>query len=59
MKKTENCGAIILPGGKSKRMRLNKALLPLRRHTLIESIILSLRELFSEIIISASQPGRM
>jgi molybdopterin-guanine dinucleotide biosynthesis protein A len=57
MKKTENCGAIILAGGKSERMRLNKALLPLRRHTLIEAIILSLRELFSEILISASQPG--
>ena len=57
MKKTETCGAIILAGGKSERMRLNKALLPLRRHTIIEEIILSLRDLFAEILISASTPG--
>jgi molybdopterin-guanine dinucleotide biosynthesis protein A len=57
MKRTETCSAIVLAGGKSERMRLNKALLPLRGHTLIEEIIHPLRDLFAEILISASTPG--
>jgi len=55
---TESCTAIVLAGGKSNRMGTDKALLPIRGTTLIETIINQIKDLFSEIIISASEKGK-
>ncbi|MEQ8221584.1 MAG: molybdenum cofactor guanylyltransferase [Candidatus Eremiobacterota bacterium] len=55
---TEPCTAIVLAGGKSNRMGTDKALLPIRGTTLIETIINQIKDLFSEIIISASEKGK-
>ncbi|MEQ8171915.1 MAG: molybdenum cofactor guanylyltransferase [Candidatus Eremiobacterota bacterium] len=54
----EPCTAIVLAGGKSNRMGTDKALLPIRGTTLIETIINQIKNLFSEIIISASEKGK-
>ena len=54
MKKT----AVILAGGKSKRMKADKALLPVGNKKLIEVIIDQLKDFFEEILISASEKGR-
>ncbi len=54
----EPCTAIVLAGGKSNRMGTDKALLPVRGTTLIETIINQIKNLFSEIIISASEKGK-
>ena len=51
----ENLTAIILAGGKSSRMKSDKALLPVRGYKLIELIINQIRGLFSEILISSSE----
>jgi molybdopterin-guanine dinucleotide biosynthesis protein A len=56
-KQEKHRSAIILAGGNSRRMSRNKALLPVGKHTLIEEIIGQIRNLFSEILISASHPG--
>ncbi len=55
---TKPCTAIVLAGGKSNRMGTDKALLPIRGMTLIETIINQIKDLFSEIIISASEKGK-
>jgi len=46
---------IVLAGGKSRRMKRNKALLPVPEGTLIERIIGQLKDRFDEIIISVSE----
>lgn len=53
----ENRGAIILAGGQSRRMRRDKALLPIGDQTLIERSIGQLAGHFSEILISTQNPG--
>ncbi|MCP4221456.1 MAG: NTP transferase domain-containing protein, partial [bacterium] len=54
--------AIVLVGGKSRRMGDDKALLARpgdeRRGTLLEGLIRQLEDNFHEIIICTSQPGR-
>ena len=49
----EPLAAIILAGGRSRRMRREKSLLPLCGHTLIEAVIAQLRPRFATILISA------
>lgn len=49
--------AIILAGGKSRRMGSNKAFLRYDKKTFIEHQIARLRTIFDEIIISANDPG--
>jgi molybdopterin-guanine dinucleotide biosynthesis protein A len=56
--KSEQFTAIILAGGKSNRMGRDKALLPIRGSTLIESIINQIKDLFSEIIVSVSEKDK-
>jgi molybdopterin-guanine dinucleotide biosynthesis protein A len=51
--KAEPVAAIILAGGKSRRMNGEKPLLPLNGCTLIEAVIAQLRPLFDAILISA------
>jgi molybdopterin-guanine dinucleotide biosynthesis protein A len=46
---------IVLAGGKSRRMRKNKALLPTPEGTIIERIIDQLKDGFDEIIISVNE----
>jgi len=46
---------IVLAGGKSRRMRKNKALLPFPDGTLIERIINQLKDYFDEVIISINE----
>lgn len=48
--------AIVLAGGKSSRMKTNKALLSLGEKTMIEGIIDKLRDLFPEIILVTNTP---
>ncbi|MCL4426531.1 MAG: molybdenum cofactor guanylyltransferase [Firmicutes bacterium] len=47
---------IVLAGGKSSRMKTNKALLSLGQRTIIEGVIETLRELFPEIILVTNTP---
>ena len=49
----EPLAAIILAGGRSRRMRREKSLLPLCGRTLIEEVIAQLRSRFTTILISA------
>jgi molybdopterin-guanine dinucleotide biosynthesis protein A len=49
--------AVILAGGKSRRMGSNKAFLKLKGKTFIERQIELLREMFDEIFISANTPS--
>jgi len=50
--KTEPIAAIILAGGKSRRMNGEKPLLPLNGRTLIETVIAQIRPCFGTILIS-------
>ncbi len=50
--------AIILVGGKSRRMGNDKALLNCPEGTIVERIINQLGPHFDEIIISSSEPGK-
>lgn len=47
---------IILAGGKSTRMGINKALLPLGKGSLLETIVAVMSPLFAEIIIVSNSP---
>ena len=49
--------AIILAGGKSSRMKENKALLKVGNQKLIEKVIQNVKPYFQEILISAQEPG--
>jgi molybdopterin-guanine dinucleotide biosynthesis protein A len=48
--------AIILAGGENTRMGLNKALLKINTHTIIEHIIEVIKPLFSEILVVTNYP---
>jgi len=48
---------VILAGGKSTRMGQNKALLPYRGRTLIESVIETMTSVFSRVVLSVHQPN--
>lgn len=50
--------AIILAGGKSSRMKINKALLPIRDKTFIEEIAQQLKHFFDEIIVITNTPDQ-
>jgi molybdopterin-guanine dinucleotide biosynthesis protein A len=58
MKPQQKMSAIILAGGKSARMKENKALLPIQGVPLIQRISQNLENYFQEIIISA-QSGQL
>ena len=48
--------AVILAGGKSKRMRLDKSMLPIDGRPMIERICTQLRPHFEQLLISANDP---
>jgi molybdopterin-guanine dinucleotide biosynthesis protein A len=50
-------GAVVLAGGDSRRMKENKAFLPVFGKTLIQHILDQMDGLFGEILISSSRPG--
>ena len=52
----EDCTAIILAGGESKRMGRDKATLPFAGQSLIQKVIASMQPLFQHIIVSVSKP---
>jgi molybdopterin-guanine dinucleotide biosynthesis protein A len=54
----EHATAIILAGGKSSRMGVDKSLLPVNGETLIASIVRQLEDHFDEIIIGANDPQK-
>jgi molybdopterin-guanine dinucleotide biosynthesis protein A len=47
---------VVLAGGKSKRMGVNKAFLPFGNTTVIESIVAMMRRSFPEVLLSANTP---
>lgn len=49
--KMVNTSAVILAGGKSSRMKVNKAFVTINRHQMIELVIMKLRPLFTEVIV--------
>ena len=51
--------AILLAGGKSKRMGINKAFLKIGEKTFIDIIYQKMNELFSEIIIVTDSPQKL
>lgn len=52
---TEIC-CVILSGGKSKRMGVNKALLKIDNQTIIEKVFSIMKDVFDEVIISTNEP---
>ena len=52
----EDCTAIILAGGDSKRMGRDKAELQLGGQTLLRRVIATMQQLFPEVIVSVRQP---
>ncbi len=52
----ENCSALILAGGGSRRMGQDKANLLLGEETLLQSVAATLQPMFAEVIISVRQP---
>ncbi len=53
----EDCTALIMAGGNSRRMGQDKANLLFGSRTLLQSVIATLQPLFSEVIISVRQPS--
>lgn len=51
-----DCTAIVMAGGDSQRMGCDKAGLLLNGHTLLQSVITSMRHLFPQVIVSVRQP---
>jgi molybdopterin-guanine dinucleotide biosynthesis protein A len=54
----ENATAIILAGGKSSRMGVDKSLLSVNGEPMIAGIVRQLEDYFDEVIISANDPGK-
>jgi len=54
----ENCTAVILAGGESRRMGRDKAQVEFRGETLLDRAIANLSPLFGELIVSVRQPLR-
>jgi molybdopterin-guanine dinucleotide biosynthesis protein A len=52
----ENCTAVIMAGGDSRRMGQDKANLQLGGRTLLQSVVATLQPLFPEVIVSVRQP---
>jgi len=52
----ENCTAVILAGGESRRMGRDKAQVEFRGETLLNRAIVNLLPLFDEIVVSVRQP---
>jgi molybdopterin-guanine dinucleotide biosynthesis protein A len=52
----EDCTALILAGGDSRRMGQDKASLVLQGKTLLEHVTTTMRQVFSKVIVSVRQP---
>jgi molybdopterin-guanine dinucleotide biosynthesis protein A len=52
----EDCTAIIMAGGDSRRMGTDKASLLLDGQTLLQSVIATMQQLFPQVIVSVRQP---
>jgi len=52
----EDCTAVILCGGDSRRMGQDKARIPLHGRTLLEHVLHSIRPLFSEVLLAVRRP---
>ncbi len=52
----ENCTAVIMAGGDSRRMGQDKANLVLGERTLLQSVVDTLQPIFAEVIVSVRQP---
>ena len=55
----EEATAIIMAGGESRRMGVDKSMLPFKGHALIETIAEQLRGSFSQILISANEVEKL
>ena len=52
----EDCTAIVMAGGDSRRMGTDKASLLLDGRTLLQSVIATMQQIFPEVIVSVRQP---
>jgi molybdopterin-guanine dinucleotide biosynthesis protein A len=52
----EDCTAIIMAGGDSRRMGTDKANVTLGEKTLLQSVIATMQQLFPQVIVSVRQP---
>lgn len=55
-RKIEDCTALILAGGNSKRMGQDKANLSLKGQTLLQHVVATMQQNFPEVIVSVRQP---
>ena len=55
MERQQDMSAIVLAGGQSRRMKQDKALLPLNGKSLVESVASQLEPYFADIIVSARE----
>ncbi len=54
-----SCSAVILAGGRARRMGRDKRFMPIKRRPLLESHVSELSSRFAEVIISANDPERL